>query len=99
MNRFFRRMQRFGKSFPARRSQGEMPNTQDKLFDARTPQDVDERPSQERGARQEDRRQVEPIAGRAQSPPTGEVIAVGVVFAFKAWVPADERQSRRGGKQ
>jgi hypothetical protein len=33
-------MQRFGKSFPARRSQGEMPNTQDKLFDARTPQDV-----------------------------------------------------------
>jgi hypothetical protein len=23
-------MQRFGKSFPARRSQGEMPNTQDK---------------------------------------------------------------------
>ena len=40
MNRFFRRMQRFGKSFPARRSQGEMPNTQDKLFDARTPQDV-----------------------------------------------------------
>jgi hypothetical protein len=25
MNRFFRRMQRFGKSFSARRSQGEMP--------------------------------------------------------------------------
>ena len=40
MNRFFRRMQRFGKSFSARRSQGEMPNTQEKVFDARTPQDV-----------------------------------------------------------
>jgi len=40
VNRFFRRMQRFGKSFSARRSQGEMANTQEKLFDARTPQDV-----------------------------------------------------------
>src|SRR5256714_13114023 len=26
------------------------------------------------------------------------MIAVGVVFAFRAWVPANERQSRRGGK-
>jgi hypothetical protein len=28
MNRFFRRMQRFGKSFSARRTQGEMPAKQ-----------------------------------------------------------------------
>ena len=40
MNRFFRRMQRFGKSFSARRSQGEMANTERKVFDAKTPQDV-----------------------------------------------------------
>jgi hypothetical protein len=40
VNRFFRRMQRFGKSFSARRSQGEMPNTQQKVFKAHTPQDV-----------------------------------------------------------
>jgi hypothetical protein len=40
VNRFFRRMQRFGKSFSARRSQGEMPNTQRKVFDASTPPDV-----------------------------------------------------------
>ena len=31
---------RFGKSFSARRSQGEMSNTQDKVFDAHTPQAV-----------------------------------------------------------
>jgi hypothetical protein len=40
VNRFFRRMQRFGKSFSARRSQGEMTNKQDEVFDAGTPQDV-----------------------------------------------------------
>jgi hypothetical protein len=40
MNRYLRRMQRFGKSFSARRSQGEMANTERKLFDAHTPQDV-----------------------------------------------------------
>jgi hypothetical protein len=40
MNRFFRRMQRFGKSFSARRSQGEMANTQDEVFAHGTPQDV-----------------------------------------------------------
>ena len=40
MNRFFRRMQRLGKSFSARRSQGEMTNKQQEVFDAGTPQDV-----------------------------------------------------------
>ena len=40
MNRFFRRMQQFGKSFSARRSQGEMTNKQAEIFDPRTPQDV-----------------------------------------------------------
>jgi hypothetical protein len=40
MNRFFRRMQRFGKSWSARRSQGEMTNKQHEVFDARTPPDV-----------------------------------------------------------
>ena len=40
MNRFFRRMQRFGKSFSARRSQGEMVNRQRDVFAADTPQDV-----------------------------------------------------------
>jgi hypothetical protein len=40
MNRFFRRMQRFGKTFSARRSQGEMANTQDEVFARGTPQDV-----------------------------------------------------------
>jgi hypothetical protein len=40
MNRFFRRMQRFGKSWSARRSQGEMTNKQPEIFDAGTPQDV-----------------------------------------------------------
>jgi hypothetical protein len=40
MNRYFRRLQRFGKSFSARRSQGEMTNKQDDLLNASTPQDV-----------------------------------------------------------
>jgi hypothetical protein len=40
MNRFFRRMQHFGKSFSARRSQSEMTNTANEVFDANTPQDV-----------------------------------------------------------
>jgi hypothetical protein len=33
-------MQRFGKRFSARRSQGEMTNRSHEIFDARTPQDV-----------------------------------------------------------
>ncbi len=33
-------MQRFGKSFSARRSQAEMTNKQDEIFDAKTPADV-----------------------------------------------------------
>ena len=40
MNRFFRRMQQFGKTFSARRSQGEMADTSDQLFKTGTPQDV-----------------------------------------------------------
>ncbi len=40
MNRFFRRMQRFGKPFAARRSRAEMANTQAEVFDAHTPADV-----------------------------------------------------------
>ncbi len=40
MNRFFRRMQRFGKSFSARRSQSEMTNQSDEISWASTPQDV-----------------------------------------------------------
>ncbi len=40
MNRFFRRMQRFGKSFSARRTQSEMTNQQGEVFDASTPQEV-----------------------------------------------------------
>ncbi len=40
MNRFFRRMQRFGKPFSARRSRAEMANTEAEVFDASTPQDV-----------------------------------------------------------
>ena len=40
MNRFFRRLERFGKSFSARRSRGEMANTEREVFDARTPPDV-----------------------------------------------------------
>ncbi len=40
MNRYFRRLQRFGKSFSARRSHGTMTNKQDEVYDAGTPQDV-----------------------------------------------------------
>jgi hypothetical protein len=40
MNRFFLRMRRFGKSWSARRSQAEMTNTERKIFEADTPQDV-----------------------------------------------------------
>ena len=40
MNRFFRRMQRFGKSWSARRSHGEMANKQQEVFRADTPADV-----------------------------------------------------------
>ena len=36
MNRFFRRMERFGKSFSARRSQGQMPARQVDPPDPRT---------------------------------------------------------------
>jgi hypothetical protein len=40
VNRYFRRLRRFGKSFSARRSQGEMANTEAKVFDAGTPPDT-----------------------------------------------------------
>lgn len=40
MNRLFRRMQRFGKNFSARRSQGEKSNRQHEVFDAGTTPDV-----------------------------------------------------------
>jgi hypothetical protein len=40
MNRFFRRMEQFGKSFAARRSQGEMVNTESEIYEAGTPQNV-----------------------------------------------------------
>ena len=40
MNRFYRRLRQFGKSFSARRSQGEMANTEREVFDAATPPDV-----------------------------------------------------------
>jgi hypothetical protein len=40
MNRYFRRLARFGKSFSARRSKGAMQPKQDGLYDAGTPQDV-----------------------------------------------------------
>ncbi len=40
MNRFFRRLERFGKSFSAKRSQGEMPDASREVVDAHTPQDV-----------------------------------------------------------
>jgi hypothetical protein len=39
-NRAFRRLQRFGKAFSARRSRGELANTQAKLIASDTPQDV-----------------------------------------------------------
>jgi hypothetical protein len=40
VNRFFRRMQRFGKSFSASRSQGVMTNKERELLNAHTPPDV-----------------------------------------------------------
>lgn len=40
MNRFFRRMERFGKSFSARRSAGTMTDTSQQVIAANTPQDV-----------------------------------------------------------
>jgi len=40
VNRMFRRMQQFGKSFSQRRSQGEMANRESEVFDAATPPDV-----------------------------------------------------------
>jgi hypothetical protein len=40
MNRFFRRMEQFGKGFSARRSRGEMTDQSHEVFDANTPQDV-----------------------------------------------------------
>jgi hypothetical protein len=40
MNRYFRRLRQFGKSFSARRSQGTMENKQAELYNADTPQDV-----------------------------------------------------------
>ena len=40
MNRYFRRLQRFGKDFSARRSRSTMPNTSDELVAPNTPQDV-----------------------------------------------------------
>jgi hypothetical protein len=40
MNRMMRRMQQFGKSFSARRSQGEMADTSGKLTAPGTTQDV-----------------------------------------------------------
>ena len=40
MNRFFRRMRRFGKGWSARRSQGDMANTEREVFKSNTPADV-----------------------------------------------------------
>ena len=40
MNRYFRRLRQFGKSFSARRSQGAMQDKQSEVYDAHTPQDV-----------------------------------------------------------
>jgi hypothetical protein len=40
VNRYFRRLQGFGKSFAARRSHGQMVNTEREVFAARTPPDV-----------------------------------------------------------
>ena len=40
MNRFFRRMRQFGKSYSARRTQGEMTNKQSEVFASNTPPDV-----------------------------------------------------------
>jgi hypothetical protein len=40
MNRFFRRMERFGKSFSGTRTQQAMADTEAQLFKSGTPQDV-----------------------------------------------------------
>jgi hypothetical protein len=40
MNRYFRRLAQFGKSYAARRSHGQMSNTSDELNAQSTPQDV-----------------------------------------------------------
>jgi hypothetical protein len=40
MNRYFRRLERFRKSFSAARSQGAMSNREQALYDPKTPQDV-----------------------------------------------------------
>jgi hypothetical protein len=40
VNRFFRRLQRFGKPFSEKRSRGQMNPTDDKVFARGTPQDV-----------------------------------------------------------
>jgi hypothetical protein len=40
MNRYFRRLAQFGKSYAARRSQGQMSDTSHEVFDKSTPQDV-----------------------------------------------------------
>ena len=40
MNRYFRRLLTFSKSFSARRSKGEMVNTEAEIFAASTPPDV-----------------------------------------------------------
>ena len=40
MNRYFRRLQQFGKSWSARRSRGEMVNTSERLFEDNTHQDT-----------------------------------------------------------
>jgi hypothetical protein len=40
VNRFFRRMQRYGKGWSGRRSKGELANTEHEAFDAHTPPDV-----------------------------------------------------------
>jgi len=40
VNRYFRRLQQFGKDFSARRSQGTIANKEREVFDPGTPQDV-----------------------------------------------------------
>lgn len=40
MNRFFRRLQRFGKDFSSRRSRGLMTPTDREVYEPSTPQDV-----------------------------------------------------------
>ena len=40
MNRYFRRLSRFGKSMTGRHAQEEMSNHQEELYDASTPQEV-----------------------------------------------------------